>query len=669
MLKLKDFKRTQMGVSGILLSASLMMPSLASADKLNDDINLKFETHLNDSLDRLKQRISAYKDSGMIPIDIDFHLEGGEYVYTTVWREKGSASIEDWLVTQTESYDEFYDGTYQLRLSQGYRLIDVEYTLNEQDKAVFSSIWVKDTISIPWEAKFAISEDEFQEFVDERAEKGRRLLDVERVSYGPDLNFYSVIDVKNVEGRSSTFHQGLTQNELDTASFDVDALDIDAYWDGSGVKFNLLTMVREERTFNSNFEALTSRSMNESQFKHGEFDRIVEGGTRVTDIERYETPAGARYLYRFHFKRKDALSESTQLVHDKIDAAIKGHQNANSSGAFIPGISVAIIKDDEFFYKQGFGYADVENRIPATSKTVYLSASLSKLIGGTLTVKMQEEGLLDVNDATRLHVPDMPEHHTHTIAQLLAHVGCVKHYGELSGAINHTTHYPSAEKAAEFFWKEKLLTYDVVPTDVDPRGYVTPGDTECKPGSVYINHYSTPSYTLVAAALESAGNSDITTLLDSRILNQFDSMRVQFATPSLPDIDPLFRATPYVDNDTPTQYENNNWKILGGGIESNVADMAQFGLKVLNNEIISKSSRDNYLWSKGNRGGGYGLGWRLAGGEDNFHARWDGHWAKGARSALRVYRDKGLVIAIMSNRGQNNIRELEQRISDIMLDL
>ena len=45
----------------------------------------------------------------------------------------------------------------------------------------------------------------------------------------------------------------------------------------------------------------------------------------------------------------------------------------------IPGISVAIVHDQELVWSAGFGYADVESRRPARPDTVYTICSIAKL--------------------------------------------------------------------------------------------------------------------------------------------------------------------------------------------------------------------------------------------------------------------------------------------------
>ena len=48
-----------------------------------------------------------------------------------------------------------------------------------------------------------------------------------------------------------------------------------------------------------------------------------------------------------------------------------------------------------------------------------------------LTFRMRELGRgLDLDDVTEDLVPAMPNHHTHTVGQLVSNRGCVRHYQE-----------------------------------------------------------------------------------------------------------------------------------------------------------------------------------------------------------------------------------------------
>jgi CubicO group peptidase (beta-lactamase class C family) len=65
----------------------------------------------------------------------------------------------------------------------------------------------------------------------------------------------------------------------------------------------------------------------------------------------------------------------------------------------IPGMSVAVLKEKEIVFNKGFGYADIENQIPATENTPYNIASLTKPFGATILMGLVEEGQLNLDDA------------------------------------------------------------------------------------------------------------------------------------------------------------------------------------------------------------------------------------------------------------------------------
>ena len=64
----------------------------------------------------------------------------------------------------------------------------------------------------------------------------------------------------------------------------------------------------------------------------------------------------------------------------------------------IPGMSVAIVKDDRILWTKGFGYADIQKRTPATPRTVYYIASLTKTFATTVLMQLVEQGKLDLDD-------------------------------------------------------------------------------------------------------------------------------------------------------------------------------------------------------------------------------------------------------------------------------
>jgi len=64
----------------------------------------------------------------------------------------------------------------------------------------------------------------------------------------------------------------------------------------------------------------------------------------------------------------------------------------------IPAYSAAIVKNQKVIWAKGFGYADVENKIPATEHTAYHLASLTKTFASTILMQLVQEGKVNLDD-------------------------------------------------------------------------------------------------------------------------------------------------------------------------------------------------------------------------------------------------------------------------------
>ena len=91
----------------------------------------------------------------------------------------------------------------------------------------------------------------------------------------------------------------------------------------------------------------------------------------------------------------------------------------------LPALSVALVDDQTIVWAKGFGYADPEKRIPATSKTVYRIGSVSKLFTDIGVMQLVERGELDLDAQVQKYIPDF--HPTNpfggriTLRQLMSH--------------------------------------------------------------------------------------------------------------------------------------------------------------------------------------------------------------------------------------------------------
>jgi CubicO group peptidase (beta-lactamase class C family) len=98
----------------------------------------------------------------------------------------------------------------------------------------------------------------------------------------------------------------------------------------------------------------------------------------------------------------------------------------------IPGAAVAVMHDGRLIYARGFGYADVENKIPVQPDALFRIASVSKPITSAAIMTLVQEGKLHLDDRVAPLIADLepaagatvdPRWEQITIRQLLNHTG------------------------------------------------------------------------------------------------------------------------------------------------------------------------------------------------------------------------------------------------------
>src|SRR5512142_2541918 len=73
-----------------------------------------------------------------------------------------------------------------------------------------------------------------------------------------------------------------------------------------------------------------------------------------------------------------------------------------------PGLSIAVLATGETPRSAGFGCADIETRQPASTETVYLWFSMTKLVTATAIVQLTERGALELDDPVGGFVSEFP---------------------------------------------------------------------------------------------------------------------------------------------------------------------------------------------------------------------------------------------------------------------
>jgi len=134
------------------------------------------------------------------------------------------------------------------------------------------------------------------------------------------------------------------------------------------------------------------------------------------------------------------------LAADPIDDFVQAQLEAKK----IPGMAVLVMRDGKVEKQRGYGYANVELRVPVSPDTLFQSGSTGKQFTAAGILLLAEEGKLNLDDRLATYYPDAPAAwHRITIRQLLTHTSGIKDYGETdTGIFDYRKDYTDDEMLA-----------------------------------------------------------------------------------------------------------------------------------------------------------------------------------------------------------------------------
>jgi len=149
-------------------------------------------------------------------------------------------------------------------------------------------------------------------------------------------------------------------------------------------------------------------------------------------------------------QEKENLAESRQFVEavNLLEVWIESVLDFNR----LPGVSIAIVHDQDIVYTRGFGYADVENGVKATSDTYYSIASISKQFTAIAIMQLRDKGKLYLDDPVSKYlswfapVPVETDSLQPTIRDLLRHTSGLLTEPDLTVWSDPNELFPSREE-------------------------------------------------------------------------------------------------------------------------------------------------------------------------------------------------------------------------------
>lgn len=339
-----------------------------------------------------------------------------------------------------------------------------------------------------------------------------------------------------------------------------------------------------------------------------------------------------------------------QLLSQEISLAI--HKADSVSQAFctkysLPGLSISVYKNDEIIWSKGYGYADIEQKIPVSpSTTLFRIGSVSKTYTAAGLGVLIQDGKLDPGKTVQIYVPDFPEKkYAITVKQVAGHIAGIRHYR--GDEFMNTKKYATVTEGLQFFKDDSLLF---------------------EPGTQY--QYSSYGWNLISAVIEGASKQAFLPFMKSEV---FDPLGMSNTVPDWADQEIENRSKFYIwrnGTNVEAPYVDNSYKWAGGGFIGTTEDMIRFGVAHLDYGFLDEETQKNLMFPQTLNDGkttNYGMGWR--GFKDNSTGYWVGHTggSVGGTTMFLISKKHRMVIAYTINRSGAEFDDLHFKLAQVFL--
>jgi CubicO group peptidase (beta-lactamase class C family) len=311
----------------------------------------------------------------------------------------------------------------------------------------------------------------------------------------------------------------------------------------------------------------------------------------------------------------------------------------------VPSVIVAVAKDGEIIWEEGFGWANRERRVAATPHTPYSIASINKAITATAVMVLSERGKIDLD------------------APIERYLGGIRLTGHAADARGVTARRIMAHSAGLPTHYRMLFTTEKLPPPEETLGRY--GVVVFPPGEHF--EYSNIGYRALDVAISNASGMPYGEFLRREIFAPLGMTR------SALDIDPAWaaEAAPRYDDGSQTPLAHYRSDHPGSGdVFASAHDMLRFGMFHIGTlrtarpllrpaslrTMHSDASPTEVQW---------GLGWQLNR-DRGHHVVEHGGGQPGVSTHLALYPDEKLAIVVFANRAAA-VQGVARRIAAVVL--
>jgi len=309
----------------------------------------------------------------------------------------------------------------------------------------------------------------------------------------------------------------------------------------------------------------------------------------------------------------------------------------------IGSISVGILSHDTVIWKKSYGYADMQNKIPASSSTIYRIGSITKQFTAMMMLKLEEEKKLKISEPIEKYLPEFKKVQSkNDIKQPISFVQLATHMSGIMREPENDSFY-TYQRWSD--WDKTLLSSF---KDIKFR---------FEPSVRY--SYSNIGYSILGLALSKVAKQPYTDYISNNILKPLgmknsyfhvpDALRNQLAKGYAVDGSKIDTTTAYLE------HNGRGFRVPNGGLYSTIDDLAPFvsnlmnegSLRILKLETVTENYKRVVVTSS-RFSSGYGIGYLIEKSE-NLNIFGHGGTVNGYDALIAYDNTKKIAIIVLHN--------------------
>lgn len=301
----------------------------------------------------------------------------GQARYAAVWRKEAGPA---WAARHGLSGEQ-YQAAFNSFSQQGYRLSFINgYSVGGE--ARYAAIWTK-AGGPAWAARHGLDARQYQAAVDEFVGKGYSLAHVSAYTVGNTPRFAAIFEKG---GPAWVARHGLNAAQYQAAFNQFTGQGyrlkvVSGYRDGGGDRYAAIWT-------KAGGPQWSARHGTPAAHYQAVFDNYRYQSWEPDYVEAFNGGDGVRF--NMLWRNTTFAAKDLKLIEDKARAYMRAND--------MPGLSIAVMRNDRLVYAAGFGVADKDTGMPVSPRHRFRIASVSKPITHVAVVNLANTTSLDLGD-------------------------------------------------------------------------------------------------------------------------------------------------------------------------------------------------------------------------------------------------------------------------------